>query len=138
MKEHGTKPEIEIYDGGMVYNSLRYIESGVLESPCHYQFILGEPGGLIASVENLAFLRKLIPEGSTWSAVGIGDANIPILYATIAMGGHVRVGMEDCANIEPGKPANSNVELVERASKAIYLAGGQVATASEAREILHI
>ncbi|NTW73073.1 MAG: 3-keto-5-aminohexanoate cleavage protein, partial [Eubacteriaceae bacterium] len=95
MKEYGVKPEIEIFDAGMIYNALYYLKKGVLEAPLHFQFVLGAAGGMTATVENLVFLKNLIPEGSTWSALGIGKGHLPILYAALAMDGNVRVGMED-------------------------------------------
>ena len=80
------KPEIEIFDAGMIYNSLYYAKKGVLKTPIHYQFVLGAAGGMTATVENLLFLKNLIPEGSTWGALGIGKGHVPIMLATVALG----------------------------------------------------
>ncbi len=135
-QEVGVKPEIEIFDAGMVYNSLYYVKKGVLQAPCHYQFVLGAAGGSAATVENLVYLKSLIPEGSTWSALGIGKGHVPILLTAIALGGHVRVGMEDNVMFGPGQLAESNRQLVERAAQLVRLAGNEVATPDEAREIL--
>ena len=85
MQAYDVKPEIEIFDGGMVYNSLYYLKKGVLKAPLHYQFVLGAAGGMAATIENLVFLKSLIPEGSTWSALGIGKGHVPIMLAAIAM-----------------------------------------------------
>mgnify|MGYP000904613715 CR=1 FL=1 len=90
MIENNIKPEIEIFDAGMIYNSLYYIKKGVIKAPMHYQFVLGAAGGIDATVENLVFLKSIIPKEATWSALGIGKNHLPILYATIALGGHVR------------------------------------------------
>lgn len=136
--EIGVKPELEIFDGGMVYTTLYYLKQGILQKPLHYQFIMGAPGGLEASVDNLVFLKGLIPEDSTWSAAGLSVAHIPIMLATLGMGGHVRVGLEDNIYYEKGVLAKSNAQLVERANKIITAAGMQVATPDEAREILSI
>ena len=136
MQENNVKPEIEIFDAGMIYNSLYYIKKGVLKEPVHYQFVLGAAGGTAATVENLVYLKSLIPEGSTWSALGIGRGHIPILMAAIAMGGHVRVGMEDNVYYGPGELAVSNAQLVERAARLIKNSMNEVATPAEAREIL--
>ncbi len=135
MQENNVKPEIEIFDAGMIYNSLYYIKKGVLKEPVHYQFVLGAAGGT-ATVENLVYLKSLIPEGSTWSALGIGKGHIPILMTAIAMGGHVRVGMEDNVYYGPGELAVSNAQLVERAARLIKNSMNEVATPAEAREIL--
>ena len=79
----------------MIQNAIHYIKTGVLKAPCHFQIVLGCAGGLPSTVENLVFLRNMLPEGSTWAACGIGHGHLPIMLATIAMGGHLRVGMED-------------------------------------------
>lgn len=136
MQEYDVKPEIEIFDAGMVYNALYYLKKGVLKAPLHFQFVLGAPGGMAATVENLVFLKGLIPEGSTWSALGIGKQHLPILYATLALGGHVRVGMEDNIYYGPGRLATSNVEFVERTKRIVTEIGKEIATPSGTRQIL--
>lgn len=136
MQELGVKPEIEIFDAGMVYNALYYIKKGVLKEPCHFQFVLGAPGGMTATVENLVFLKSLIPENSTWGALGIGKGHLPIMYATLALGGHLRVGMEDNIFYAKGQLAKSNVEFVERTKRTVAEIGKQIATPEEARQIL--
>ncbi|MEH7414722.1 3-keto-5-aminohexanoate cleavage protein [Neobacillus drentensis] len=136
MQELGVKPEIEIFDAGMVYNALYFIKKGVLKEPCHFQFVLGAPGGMAATVENLVFLKNLIPEGSTWGALAIGKGHLPILYATLASGGHLRVGMEDNIYYAKGQLAKSNVEFVERTKRTVTELGKGIATPDEARAIL--
>lgn len=138
MQENGVKPEIEIFDGGMVYNALYYLKKEVLTAPLHFQFVLGAPGGMDATVENLVFLKSLIPAGSTWSALGIGKGHLPILAAALAMGGHVRVGMEDNILYAKGVLATSNVQFIERAKRMIADMNKSVATPAEARQILGI
>ena len=140
--DRGIKPEIETFDSGMLGITAFYVKKGKLPSPCHYQFVLGVPGGMPATVENLLYLKNHIPEGSTWSAFGVGAGHLPIMFATLALGGNIRVGLED--NVVYGKDAEgnkimaTNVMLVERAVKAVELYGKQVATPAEAREILGI
>lgn len=136
MQECGVKPEIEIFDAGMVYNSLYYKKKGVLQGPLHYQFVLGAAGGTAATVENLVYLKGLIPEDSTWSALGIGNGHLPIMLTAIAMGGHVRVGMEDNVYYAKGELAESNAQLVARAARVVKEANKEVATPDEARKIL--
>lgn len=137
MIENGVKPEIEIFDAGMIYNSLYYLKKEILKAPLHYQFVLGAAGGMAATVENLVYLKNLIPKGSTWSAFGIGKKHVPILLATIAMGGHVRVGLEDNLYFDAGVLA-TNEQLVIRAANLIKEAGYEVATPEEARQILSL
>jgi len=136
MQENNVKPEIEVFDAGMVYNAIYYMKKGVLQAPLHFQFVLGAAGGMAATVENLVFLKNLIPEGSTWGALGIGKGHLPILYATLALGGHVRVGMEDNIYYGPGRLAESNVEFVERTKRIVREMGKEIATPNEARQIL--
>ncbi|MBU5428108.1 3-keto-5-aminohexanoate cleavage protein [Tissierella pigra] len=136
MEENNVKPEIEIFDAGMVYNALYYLKKGILKAPLHFQFVLGAAGGMAATVENLVYLKGLIPEGSTWGALGIGKQHLPILYATLALGGHVRVGMEDNVYYGPGRLAKSNVEFVERTKRIVAEIGREIATPAEARKIL--
>ncbi len=138
MQESGVKPEIEIFDAGMIYNALYYLKQGVLKAPLHFQFCLGTPGGMTATVENLVFLKNLIPEGSTWSAFGVGKGHMPILYAALALGGNIRIGMEDNVYYQKGVLAESNVQFVERAKRIIEEMGKSVATPDEARQILSL
>lgn len=138
MLEAGVKPEIEIFDVGMIYNALYYLKKGVLKAPLHFQFVLGAAGGMPATVENLVYLKNLIPEGSTWSALGIGKGHLPIMYAALALGGNIRVGMEDNILYGKGQLATSNVEFVERAKRVIEDFGKEVATPDETRQILGV
>jgi uncharacterized protein (DUF849 family) len=134
--ENNIKPEVEIFDAGMFYNSRYYVKKNFLKEPVHYQFVLGAAGGSTATVENLVYLKSLLPENCTWSTTGIGRGHMPILYATIAMGGHVRVGLEDNVMYNKTDLATGNVQLIERAARAIREFGNEVATVAEARELL--
>lgn len=140
--DRGIKPEIEIFDAGMMGVADYYVKQGHLPTKNHYQFCLGVLGAMPATVENLIYLKNRLPEGSTWSAFGVGPGHLPILFASIALGGHIRVGLED--NVIYGKDENgnkilaTNQMLVERAVSAVKAYGNQPATASEAREILGI
>ncbi|MDH6364757.1 3-keto-5-aminohexanoate cleavage enzyme [Enterococcus sp. PF1-24] len=136
MQAYNIKPEIEIFDAGMVYNSFHYLKKGTLKGPLHYQFVLGAAGGSAATVENLVYLKSLIPEEATWSALGIGKGHVPIMLAAVAMGGHLRVGMEDNVYFSPKVLAESNAQLVTRAADIVRIAGNEVATVADAREIL--
>lgn len=133
--ESNIKPEIEIFDAGMIYNAIYYMKKGVLKAPCHFQIVLGCPGGMTSTVENLVFLKSLIPEGSTWAACGIGSGHMPIMMAAIAMGAHIRVGMEDNVMWQKGVPAKSNAQFVKRAKELLEINGLEAATPDEARQI---
>ncbi len=135
MIENQVKPEIEIFDAGMVYNALYYLKKGFLKAPLHFQFVLGAAGGTAATVENLVYLKSLIPKDSTWSALGIGSGHIPIMLTGIAMGGHLRVGMEDNVFYAKNQLATSNAELVARAARLIRESNKTVASSEDARNI---
>lgn len=137
-QELNVKPEIEIFDGSMIGNAQYYIKKGLLKQPCHFQFVLGVPGGLDASLRSLNFLYEMIPEGSTWSVTGIGKGHLPMLLGGLALGADgVRVGLEDNVYYAPGEFA-TNAQLVERAVRLAKEAGREIATAAQAREILNI
>ncbi|MCI6012706.1 MAG: 3-keto-5-aminohexanoate cleavage protein [Firmicutes bacterium] len=138
MQEVGCKPELEIFDVGMVDTAKYYLKTGVLKAPCHFQLVMNAAGGMAGTVENLVYLKNQLPEGSTWSATGISRSHMPILLATLALGGHVRVGLEDNVYYSKGVLAESNAQLVRRAASIIREAGYEVATPAEAREILGI
>jgi uncharacterized protein (DUF849 family) len=137
MKERGVKPELEIFDSGMLYTALHYVEKGLLSPPLHFQFVLGAPGGMAATVGNLAFLHGLLPPGASWSATGIGKSHMPMLLAALAMGGHLRVGLEDNLYYSRGRLATNSM-LVKRAARLAELSGFEIASPAEAREILGI
>ena len=135
--DRGIKPEVEIFDSGMLGVANYFVEQGHLPTPVHYQFCLGVLGGMPATVENLLYLVNKIPAGSTWSAFGVGREHLPIMYAALALGGNIRVGLEDNVYFSKGVPA-TNVALVERAVQAVRLFGKEAATPAKAREILGI
>lgn len=135
MSENDIKPEFEIFDTGMMGIVDYYKKKEVLKGRSHYQFVLGVLGGMEASVENLLILKNKLPKDATWSAFGIGKGHLPIMYATLALGGHIRVGLEDNVYYRKGELA-SNVSLVERAVRAVENFGKEVASPREAREIL--
>lgn len=137
MIELGVKPEIEVFDIGDIRTAISLMKGGYLESPGHFQFCLGVAGGAGATVENIAYMSRLIPQGATWSAFGLGPAHLPTIFTTLALGGHIRVGLEDNLYYDKGVLA-SNVMLTKRAADIIKMFGNDVATPDEAREILRI
>jgi 3-keto-5-aminohexanoate cleavage enzyme len=107
----------------------------VLSFPQHVDFVLGVPGGLEATVQNLCDLVDDLPEGCTWSVAGIGKKQLPMAMAAIAMGGHVRVGLEDNLHYSRGRLAR-NEELVARIVRLATEAGRNIATPDRARRML--
>lgn len=134
MIERGIKPEIEVFDKGMIDYAIRFEKQGFIKKPMHFDFVLGVQ--MTATARDLAFMVDSIPEGSTWTVAGIGRHEFPMAAMGIAMGGHVRVGFEDNVYIDKGVPAKSNGELVERVVRLAKELGREIATPAEAREIL--
>ena len=135
MGRYGVKPELEIFDKGHISNALRLEREGLLKFPQHVDFVLGVPGGLDATVQNLCDLVDALPPGCTWSVAGIGRMQLPLAMVAIAMGGHVRVGLEDNMYYSKGRLA-TNEELVARIVRIAAEAGRPVSTPDEARQIL--
>ena len=135
MKEAGTKPEMEIFEPGMVANAVMLVDKGLATPPLHFDFVLGSRGSLPATSKNLLFLSELIPSGSTWTVAGIGRWQLPMAMLAIVMGGHVRVGLEDNIYYRRGELA-TNEQLVARVARIAAELGRPVATPDEAREIL--
>jgi uncharacterized protein (DUF849 family) len=117
--ENNIKPELEIFDTGMLYNSLYYGNKGLIKAPMHFQLCLGAPGGMTATIENFMHLKSQLPEGSTFSAFGIGAQHLTIMYMTVITGGHVRVGMEDNVYLSKGVLANQTLILSRKPRKSL-------------------
>lgn len=141
MQKANVRPEIEVFDVGMIENAARLVKKGALVAPLHFQFVLGVLGGMSATPENLFFLvdyvNKILP-GSTWGALGIGRGHLPVMLAAMSLGGHLRVGMEDNILYSKGVLAKSNVEFVERTKRMVAEIGNTIATPDEARQILNL
>jgi 3-keto-5-aminohexanoate cleavage enzyme len=135
MNEFGVRPELEIFDKGHIANARKLARERLLSLPQHIDLVLGVPGGLEATVQNLCDLVDDLPDGCTWSVAGIGRQQLPMAMAAIAMGGHVRVGLEDNLFYSRGKLAR-NEELVARVARIAAEAGRPIATPSQARKLL--
>ena len=134
MKERGIKPECEVFDKGMIDLALKAAKKGHIDYPMHFDFVLGVQ--MTATVRDLVFMAGSVPPGSTWTATGIGKNCWDIVAATIALGGHVRVGFEDNVYMSKGVLAKSNGEMVERVVQMAKLMNREIATPDEARAIL--
>ncbi|MBO4838826.1 MAG: 3-keto-5-aminohexanoate cleavage protein [Lachnospiraceae bacterium] len=137
MLENHIKPEYECFEMGHLDTVLTMARKGqVPGAPMQFNFVLGVPGCTPATVDNLAWLVRSIPAGSTWTATGIGRAAFPMAAAAIVMGGNVRVGFEDNLYLERGVLAKSNGELVAKVVRLAKELGREIATPAEARKIL--
>ena len=137
MIERGIKPEYECFEMGHLDTILTMARKGeVPGAPMQFNFVLGVPGCTPATADNLAWLVKNIPAGSTWTATGIGRHAFTLAAVAIVMGGNVRVGFEDNLNLAKGVPARSNGELVAKVVRLANELGRPVANSDEARQIL--
>ncbi len=137
MQTHGVKPEIEVFDVGMIQNAVDLVGQGLMENPLHFDFVMGLKGAIPATIENLVHLKSSLPRDATWTVAGIGAAQLPMGTHAIAMGGHVRVGLEDCIYFSKGRLA-TNEELVQRMADLAGTLLRSVATPDEARQILNL
>jgi len=137
----GTKPEFEVYDMGQI-NNIRYLlDSGQIQGPVYIQFVLGILGAMQATVENLVHMvdmaeKTLGKDNFIWSVVGAGKQQMLLGAASLAMGGNVRVGLEDSIWLEKGVKAKSNAEQVAKIVRIAKELSKEVATPEEARAIL--
>ena len=139
LQSWGVKPEIEAFDPGMIANAAYYLKKGVLKAPLHFQFCMGCANGIPGTMKNLIFMKETMDElcpGSTWRCFGVGHSALTMLYGAVALGGHIRVGMEDNVLYSKGVLAQSNAQFVERAVRVSREFGREVATPADAREIL--
>jgi 3-keto-5-aminohexanoate cleavage enzyme len=139
MKKVGTKPEMEIYDFGGMYNMLFLNKQETLfERPLHFQLVFGVLGGIPFSPNNLGQLLGLMPEGSTWSVCGVAKNQFQAGVSAAAWGGHIRVGLEDNTRVISGELAKGSWEQVEWAAKVAKYAGREVATPEETKKIFNL
>jgi uncharacterized protein (DUF849 family) len=142
MKEYGTRPEMECYDVGHLYNTAYWTEKGILEPPFWLQFIMGIMGALQPSVENLVFMKntadKLFGKDYIWSVLAAGRHEFNLCTVGAIMGGNVRVGMEDNLYLARGELARSNAEMFQKMVRILNELGLETATPGEARQILKL
>jgi uncharacterized protein (DUF849 family) len=138
--ENGTRFEIECYDVGHLYTLAHFADRGVVKPPFFVQSVFGILGGIGPHPEDVVHMRRtadrLFGSDYRWSVLGAGRNQMPIVALAAAMGGNVRVGLEDSLWIGPGRLARSNAEQVTKARGIIEALGVEIATPDEAREIL--
>ena len=138
MNEAGTRPEMECFDTGHINNAQPLIDLGILRPPYQFSLIMGVLGGIPASTKNLVHQVDQLPPESHWQVIGISRHQWPLVAAAVSMGGNVRVGLEDNLYLPNGDLALSNGALVEKAAELVRLTGGEVASVTEARQILRL
>lgn len=138
--DNGTRFEFECYDISHLYNLAHFMDRGLVPGPAFVQSVFGILGGIGPDPEDLMHMRRtadrLFGDNYQWSILGAGRNQIPLATMGAAMGSHVRVGLEDSLWIEPGKMAASNAEQVSRIRVILEALNLDIATPSEARDIL--
>jgi 3-keto-5-aminohexanoate cleavage enzyme len=135
MATRGIVPEYECFDMGMAVTAANLAEAA--SGPCGMMhLVLGVIGGAPATVAAISMFAGLVPDGVPWMVTAVGRHNLPMMAVTLALGGHIRTGLEDVVYVGPGQYAESNAELVTRARAICDASGRPVATPAQAREIL--
>ena len=134
-KDIGVKPEIEVYQAGDIMLARQLIKEGLIEGRPMFQFVLGIHWAAPADPDTVMYMRKLLPGGAAWAALGISRMQMPIAAQAILLGGNVRVGLEDNLYLARGVQAR-NEDLVQRAVEIAERLGRTVATPADARRIL--
>jgi len=143
MQERGIVPEYEIFDLGHLTTLARLLDKYGLPAGghVHVDLVMGVPGGMAGTTEALVACTtalKDLPDGTTFSATGIGRTSLPVLLASLSAGGHLRVGMEDTVTYAKGQPVESNAELVSRAAGFARWAQRPAMSPAQARTLLGI
>ena len=137
MKQRGIVPELELFDLGMADYARYLIERGILSPPFYANLLLGSLGTLAATPHNLTTLVRALPAGTTWSGAGIGQFQFHVNSMAIAMGGHVRVGLEDNLWFDRDRTElATNLKLIERLVKLAHSVGREIASPDEARALI--
>ncbi len=140
--DNGTRFEFECYDIGHLYNLAHFLDRGLVQPPLFVQSVFGILGGIGTHPEDVLHMKRtadrLFGDAYRWSVLGAGRHQMRIAAMAAAMGGHVRVGLEDSLWIGPGRLATSNAEQVRRVRQIVEGLGLELATPAEAREILQL
>jgi len=138
--ENGTRFEVECYDIGHLYTLAHMVDRGIVKPPLFVQSVFGILGGIGTHPEDVAHMKRtadrLFGDSYRWSVLGAGRHQMQIAAIAAAMGGNVRVGLEDSLWAGPGKLAESNAQQVKIVRQIIEGLGGEIATPDEAREII--
>jgi 3-keto-5-aminohexanoate cleavage enzyme len=137
MLERNIKPEIEVFDTAMIWNALDFRKEGLLKDPLQFNLVMGVKGSQPATAKQLFHLVECLPPGCVWSVSAVGPAHVPLSTIAIALGGHVRVGLEDNVYYAKGVLA-TNLALVQRIAAIAKAFGREIATVEDTRRILRL
>jgi 3-keto-5-aminohexanoate cleavage enzyme len=138
MHSRQIKPDIAIFESGMIANSLELMAQDWVDPPLLFTFVLGQKGAQPANPKTLLFLSELIPSGSFWGVIGHGGQDLRMSALSMNMGGHVRAGFEDNPYYQPGHLARNNAELIERLVRLAHEVGRPIASPTEVRSMLKL
>jgi uncharacterized protein (DUF849 family) len=136
----GVVPEFELFDLGHVAALHRLLDKfgAPFGGQVHCDLVMGVPGGMAGDAATLVQAVATLPAGATWSATGVGRTSLPVMFAALAAGGHLRVGLEDTITFARGRPVASNAELVDRAATLAGLAQRPAMKPAQARAMLGV
>ena len=137
IQEWGVKPELEVFELGQIRFAKQMIKEGLINEPPMFQICLGIPWGAEQTVDAMKVMKDELPTNSSWASFGIGRMQMPMAAAAVAMGGNVRVGLEDNLYLEKGVLA-SNDQLVTRVIEIIQRMGSRVLSPQETRDKLKL
>lgn len=137
MKKYKVKPEIEVFDTAMIWTALNLVKKGEIDAPLHFNLVLGVGGSQPATAKALFYLVENLPEKCTWGVSVIGKHHVELSVIAMALGGNVRIGLEDNVYMSKGILA-TNKELLIRMKNIALAMGKEIATPAEAREILSL
>jgi 3-keto-5-aminohexanoate cleavage enzyme len=142
MREIGIKPEHECFDAGHIANLDPLLDMELLAEPLQVSLVMGVTGGIRPNARNIAFMSEQIPGGAEgqnqWQVIGVSREQWKLVGAALALGGNVRVGLEDNFYLPSGEMAKSNGELIAKARQMAEDMGRRAATVAEAREMLGV
>ena len=137
VQEWGVKPELEVFELGQIRFAKQMIKEGLINEPPMFQICLGIPWGAEQTVDSMKVMKDELPTNASWASFGIGRMQMPMAAAAVAMGGNVRVGLEDNLYLEKGVLA-SNDQLVTRVIEIIQRMGSRVLSPQETRDKLKL
>ena len=138
MRELNVKAELEVYDSGHVDISLQLLKEGLLVEPLQFSIVMGIPGGMAATLENLVSTLRRLPTGAIWQAIAVGRSNLDLTTAAMTQGGNVRTGLEDTLYLSKGKLAPNSAALVSRLVSIAKLLDREPANVEETRTMLNL
>ena len=140
MQERGIVPEYEIFDLGQLASLRRLLDQHGLPAGghVHVDLVMGVPGGMPGDAETLVAALRMIPDGATFSATGVGRTSIPVMLASLSAGGHLRVGMEDTISYARGERVRDNAQLVARAAGLAKIAQRPPMPVAEVHTLLKV